>query len=702
MKMFALRGLAAVGLALALAFSAHAQTPRWVGSWASAQMAPDAKNSLAPEDYPGATLRQLVRLSLGGDTLRVRLSNAFGTQPLTIKAARIAASAALDSPRIDPATDRVLTFSGWSEVTIPAGADYWSDPVRLKVAPLTSLAISLRYAAAPDVQTGHPGSRATSYVLPGDHTAAVDMPGAKTADRWFQIAGVDVASETGGAIVALGDSITDGYGVQPNTNLRWTDRLMERLKGRNLGLLNLGIGGNRVLLDGLGPNALARFERDVLSQSGVTHLILLEGVNDLGVLTRDAPATPQAHKALVEQVIAAYRQMIDRARARGIKVIGATILPYSGSAYYHPGPESEADRQAINAWIRAPGNFDGVIDWDAAMRDPARPTHIRPDYDNDGLHPNMAGYRAMADAVPLGLFGLSEPARTPFWKKIRPRKKPVIAVTWDDLPAHAALPPGVTRAKVAADLLEASAKAKAPAFGFINGVLAEREPESAPALALWRQHGQPLGNHTWSHLNLAEATPERFQAEIARNEPMLKGLMGGKDWRWFRYPYLSEGDTVEKRLAVRAWLAANRYKIASVTMSFGDYAFNDPYARCAAMNDQAAIAELERRYLDGAAAVADRARAMSQALHGDDIPYVLLMHGGAFDARMAPRLFKLYQDRGFGFTTLEAAQAHPFYRTDTDPSLPPAPTTLEDALRARGLPVPAFPVDLAALERMCR
>lgn len=404
------RLLAAVSLSLALAApagSAFAEAPRrWVGAWASAQLAPDAKNSLAPEDYRDATLRQVVRLSLGGETIRVRLSNAFGTRPLTLKAARVAVSAALDSARIVPATDRPLTFSGRTEVTIPAGADYWSDPVALTVAPLTSLAISLRYVEAPDVQTGHPGSRATSYVLAGDHLADADLPGAKTADRWFQIAGVEVVptARKAGAIVAFGDSITDGYGVQPNTNLRWTDALIARLKGKNLSVLNLGIGGNRVLLDGLGPNALARFERDVLSQPGVTHLILLEGVNDLGVLTRDAPATPEAHKALVEQVIAGYRQMIDRARSRGIKVIGATILPYGGSAYYHPGPESEADRQAINAFIRAPGNFDGVIDWDKALRDPARPTHLLAAYDNDGLHPNLAGYKAMAEAIPLSLF----------------------------------------------------------------------------------------------------------------------------------------------------------------------------------------------------------------------------------------------------------------------------------------------------------
>ncbi|RRN65434.1 polysaccharide deacetylase family protein [Caulobacter sp. 602-1] len=279
---------------------------------------------------------------------------------------------------------------------------------------------------------------------------------------------------------------------------------------------------------------------------------------------------------------------------------------------------------------------------------------------------------------------------------------PVIAFTWDDLPAHSALPPGVTRVQVAADLLKAAADAKAPAFGFINGVQTEREPTSTPVLKMWRDADQPLGNHTWSHQNLKDLTPEQFAAEAARNEPMLKDLMAAEDWRWLRYPFLSEGDTPEKRLAVRAWLAANHYKIASVTMSFADYAFNEPYARCMAKGDKAAVVELEKRYLDAAAAVADRARAMSKTLYGADIPYVLLMHGGAFDARMAPRLYKLYARKGFGFTTLAKAESHPFYRTDVDPGLPPEPTSLEDALKAKGLPVPPDPVDVKALDGMCR
>jgi len=280
--------------------------------------------------------------------------------------------------------------------------------------------------------------------------------------------------------------------------------------------------------------------------------------------------------------------------------------------------------------------------------------------------------------------------------------KPLIAVTWDDVPAHGPLPADTNRVRIAADILKASAEAGAPAFGFINGVAVNNEPASAPVLKLWREAGQPLGNHTWSHQNLAGLTPEQFALEITRNEPLLQSLMGQEDWQWLRYPFLSEGDTPEKRLAVRQWLAGKGYRIASVTMGFGDYAFNDAYARCKARNDEATIAILEQKFLEAAAAAADHARAMSQTLFGRDIPYVLLVHAGAFDARMAPRLFRLYQDRGFGFTTLKAAQSDPFYRTDMEPGRDPAPTTLEAVFWSRGQQPPPSPVDLKTIEGLCR
>jgi lysophospholipase L1-like esterase len=242
----------------------------------------------------------------------------------------------------------------------------------------------------------------------GDQVSASDLSGAQTAPRWLVLAGIEVFAPEARAVAVLGDSITDGYGVQPDTNLRWTDHLAARLHADPaagaVAVLNAGIGGNRLLNDGLGPNALARFERDVLSQPGVTHLVVLEGVNDLGTLTRDAPGTPERHAALVAQATEALRQIVLRARGRGIVAIGATILPYGASALYHPDAVNEADRQAINAWIRAPGHFDAVIDFDAALRDPANPFRLNPALDSgDGLHPSLEGYRAMAAAVPLEL-----------------------------------------------------------------------------------------------------------------------------------------------------------------------------------------------------------------------------------------------------------------------------------------------------------
>ena len=403
-------GLAAA-LALTLSVAAHAEG-RWIGTWASAQQVPEERNALPADALNDATLRQIVRLTAGGERLRVRISNAFGTTPLRVTAARVARPLSNEAPAIDPATDRTVTFAGKAEVTVPAGAEYLSDPIALKAAPLSDLAVTLHIDEAPAVQTSHPGSRATSYFVKGDKVSAADLPGAQKTDHWFQLSGVEVEAGKGagaGAIALIGDSITDGYGVKPNTNLRWPDAFAARLqanpKTRKLGVLNLGIGGNRVLLDGLGPNAAARFDRDVLMQGGVTHVLLLEGVNDLGVLTRDQPVTPDKHAALVAEVTTAYAQMVHKARVRGIKAIGATIMPYGTSAYYHPDALNEHDRAAINAWIRAPGNFDAVVDMDKIMRDPANPNHLAPAYDSgDGLHPSMDGYSFMAQSIPLELF----------------------------------------------------------------------------------------------------------------------------------------------------------------------------------------------------------------------------------------------------------------------------------------------------------
>ncbi|MBR0552524.1 SGNH/GDSL hydrolase family protein [Stakelama marina] len=389
---------------------AQDSAPNWVGSWASAQQIPEPHNALPDDALNDATLRQVVRLSSGGKTIRVQLSNAFGTQPLVVDGVHVALSAAPDSARIAPGSDRTVTFDGSDSVTIPAGASYWSDPVAFAAKPLASVTVTMHLPEAPARQTGHPGSRATSYVVPGDHLSAADLPDARTVDHWYQLAGVAVeAPKDGRAIVTLGDSITDGHASTTNGNDRWPDRLAERLQAdpdtRDISVLNLGIGGNRILNDGLGPNALARFDRDVLAQPGVRYLIVLEGINDLGTLTRDKPVSAAEHKALVDRIIGAFRQMVLLARSHGIKAIGGTIMPDAASGYYHPGPLSEADRQAINAWIRHPGNFDAVIDFDRITRDPAHPDRLRSDIDSgDGLHPGPHGYKVMADAIPLDLF----------------------------------------------------------------------------------------------------------------------------------------------------------------------------------------------------------------------------------------------------------------------------------------------------------
>jgi lysophospholipase L1-like esterase len=403
-------GLFIITLLLVTGRQAAAQRAgAWVGSWACSQQIPEPENALAPDDLRDATLRQIVHLSAGGSALRVRLSNVFGAAALHITSAHVARPVSNASAAIQPATDKALTFSGRTDVIVPPGADYLSDPVEYGIEAGADLAISIHYSDPPQQETGHPGSRATSYVARGDLVGAADLSGAKKINHWYQVSGVDVAaSEDSFSIVALGDSITDGHGATTNGNDRWPDVLARRLATaglRGAAVLNEGIGGNHLLTDGLGPNALARFDRDVLAQTGVRFVIVLEGINDLGGLARTGTATAAQHAELVRRILAAYEQIVARAHAHKLRVIGGTIVPYVGCEIYHPEAASEADRQAVNAWIRAPGHFDAVIDFDRVIRDPAHTERMRAAFDSgDHLHPSPAGYAAMANAIPLSIF----------------------------------------------------------------------------------------------------------------------------------------------------------------------------------------------------------------------------------------------------------------------------------------------------------
>jgi lysophospholipase L1-like esterase len=343
----------------------------------------------------------VVRVSLGGDSLRVRFSNEFGTRPVTLNAVHIAISAG--SSAIVPDTDQALSFDGEPEVTIAPGAAIVSDPFKFALAPRTNLAITIHFGETSPEVTGHPGSRTTSYLLPGNEVAAVDFPDAVQTDHWYIINGIDVVAEaSAAAVVVLGNSITDGRGSGTNKQNRWPDELARRLQEnpdtRLVAVLNQGIGGNCVLRDCLGPAALSRFERDVIGATRARWLIILEGINDIGQ-TRDATAAAR----VADDLIAAYEQMIDRAHAKGIKVYGATLLPFGGSFY--DAPHRETARSTVNEWIRSSGRFDAVIDLDAALRDPENPLNLLPAADTgDHLHPNETGHRMMAEAVDLSLF----------------------------------------------------------------------------------------------------------------------------------------------------------------------------------------------------------------------------------------------------------------------------------------------------------
>ncbi len=398
-------------LALALVATTHPVAQgngHWVGTWATAVV---AGPSGAPSGRAGApppftvdnqTLREIVHVTLGGSRARVVLTNAFGAGDLAVGGASIAVRR--DASTIDASTAKPLTFSGRREATIPAGALLVSDPVDLAVPAFADLAVDvyLPGSLAGPAFTLHSGAYQTSYVSEaGNHAGMAALPVARETRSWYFLSGVEVmAPANAGAVVTFGDSITDGTRSTPDMNHRWPDvfahRLAARAGGRPMAVLNLGIAGNQVLKDGAGVSALARFDRDVAMQTGATHVIVMEAINDIGRAGENA--APSA-----ADLIAGHQQIIERAHTRGLKAIGATLTPFVGAAY--ATEIGEAKREAVNQWIRTSGAYDGVIDFEKAVTDGATPPHIMPTFDpGDHLHFTDDGYQKMAGTIDLNLF----------------------------------------------------------------------------------------------------------------------------------------------------------------------------------------------------------------------------------------------------------------------------------------------------------
>jgi lysophospholipase L1-like esterase len=395
---------------------AQGQNEHWVATWATAERAaPPVVSPVVGPAFTAAqqaqlgfnnqTVRMIAPVSIGGRRVRVQLSNAYGTTPLKLGAVHVALRA--KDSAIAAGSDRALTFSGQPTFTIPPGASALSDPVDLDVPPLGELAVSVYVPEAAGPPTVHTAALHTTYISKsGDATAQPSIEDGITTQSWYWLSNIQVlAPVDASTVVAFGDSITDGARSTPDADRSWPSRLARRLAANRdtarIAIVNQGIGGNRILRDNTGPNALARFDEDVLSPAGVKWLIVLEGINDIGQGAR-ANALPE-NAVTAAELIAADRQMIERAHLRGIKVMGATLTPYGGAAY--SSEKGEAIRDALNTWIRTGGAFDAVVDFEAATRDPKNPKQFRPEFDSgDHLHPSDAGYQAMADAVDLAVF----------------------------------------------------------------------------------------------------------------------------------------------------------------------------------------------------------------------------------------------------------------------------------------------------------
>jgi lysophospholipase L1-like esterase len=391
----ALLACAAVPVILTAAAKGKPDATHWVATWGASESpaGPDEQMRRRKMEFDNQTLRLVVHITIGGERFRVRLSNLYGAKALAIGEVHLALRGA--GPKILPGTDRAITFGGDTAVRIPAGGLVLSDPVALKAAASSDLAISLFMPPGTVVaSTLHYSAQQTSYVAAGNICSAEDMPENATITSWPYLAGVDVmAPASFGAIVTLGDSITDGSRSTSDTNRRWPDILAARLlaqKGNQWAVVNAGIGGNRVMSDtnnvAYGPNALARFDRDVLSTPGLKYVFLFEGVNDIG-------------SSSAEEIIFGMKQLIERSHEHGIKIMGATIMPL------RTNPAGYAKRDVVNQWIRTGKTFDGFVDFDKTISDPNKPNAFLPLYDSgDNLHPNDAGHKAMGEAVDLSLF----------------------------------------------------------------------------------------------------------------------------------------------------------------------------------------------------------------------------------------------------------------------------------------------------------
>jgi lysophospholipase L1-like esterase len=409
------RRLVAIVTAAALALNwlalpaarAQIESRAWISSWTAS---PQAPRGPVPGSFANRTIRQIVHLSLGGDRIRIRLSNEFGSRPVLIAAASVAVAGA--GSDVVAASLRPVTFGGSKSIIIPPGAPALSDPVELAVGSLSDLAVSLYLPAATELGTVHQTGQQTAYVsAAGDFSASADFPAADKFVNRFFLSGVMVeASAAAHAVAILGDSISDGTRSTVDANARWPDVLARRLQeaGLAVAVLNQGIAGNRVLSDGAGVSALARFDRDIASQPGVSHVVIFLGINDIGW-----PGTaiePNATVRSAEEIIAGYRQLIERAHMRSIEAIGSPLTPFENAFAGAPNQgyfsaDKEAKRRAVNNWIRTRGAFDAVIDFEHVLADPAHPSAIMQDYDSgDHLHPNDAGYKAMGESVDLKLF----------------------------------------------------------------------------------------------------------------------------------------------------------------------------------------------------------------------------------------------------------------------------------------------------------